>query len=91
MNTQPLIGDVSAIFKFGKPEDYAVALEAARLEQEQQVGYPLVVKGLRQTHFTEMRTPEGGGTPFSVDVYEVYATFAPAPVPTPEPVDGTKV
>lgn len=67
---QPLVGNVTTQFVFGKPEDYAVCIEQNRLEQEAMVGYPLVVKGVRQTHTVN----EHGH-----DVYEVFATYEPAP------------
>lgn len=66
---KPLIGDVIAQFTYGRPEDYAEAIEAARLEQEAMVGYPLVTALVRQTH---TKNEKGH------DVYEVFATFAPA-------------
>lgn len=83
---KPLIGDVKTQFTFGKEEDFAAAIEAARLEQEAICGYALVVKSTRQTHYQE--PAEDGKT--MRDVYEVFATFAPAPPPpAPLPVDGT--
>lgn len=69
MSSLVLGGDVNTEFKFGKLEDYAASIEVARLEQEMMVGYPLVLKGARQTH---MQDDKGR------DVYEVFATFAPA-------------
>ncbi len=73
---KPLIGDVQTQFKFGKPEDFHTATEAARLEQEAMVGYPLVFKSTRQTHYVDDK---------GHDVYEVFATFAPRP---PDPIVG---
>ena len=72
-------GDVSTNFKFGRPEDYAAATEACRLDQETICGYPLVVKGTRQSHYQD----ENGR-----DVYDVFVTFGPAP-PAP-PADATQ-
>lgn len=71
-------GDVTTQFTFGKPEDYAASIEAARVEQELICGYALVTKALRQSHMIDDK---------GRDIYEVFATFAPAPAP----VDGTKV
>lgn len=68
----PLVlgGDVQAVFKFGKPEDYETSVGAAMAEQELICGYKLKVVNLRQTHYQD----EKGN-----DVYEVYASFARAP------------
>ncbi len=67
-------GDVTTQFTFGKPEDFVDSVEDCRLEQEAICGYPLKVKNLRQTH---MQDEKGR------DVYEVFATFEPAPPPEP--------
>lgn len=77
---QPLIGDVTSQFTFGKPEDYTASVEQARLEQEAMVGYALVVRSLRQSHTIDEK---------GRDIYEVFATFAPAP--PPQPRDATQV
>lgn len=74
-------GDVSTQFMFGKPEDFVDSVEVCRLEQEAICGYPLKVKNLRQTH---MQDEKGR------DVYEVFATFEPAPVAPPVPGDATQ-
>lgn len=90
-NTQPLVGgETKTLFKYSNADDFAEKCEAARREAEEMVGYPLVMKGQRQTY---MKDDQGR------DVFEVYATFVPAPViATPEPipmaklpVDGTQV
>jgi hypothetical protein len=81
MSTDTLGGDLKAHFAFGTPEEQADRLEQSRLEQEEIAGYPLVIKHTRQTHYID----ENG-----VDVYEVWATFAPAPKP-PALFDWTQV
>lgn len=75
-------GEVATQFTFGRPEDYAASVEAARVEQEAMCGYALQVKALRQTH---MQDEKGR------DVYEVFATFGPVPPPAAVPKDATQV
>jgi hypothetical protein len=81
LSTDTLGGDLKAHFAFGTAEEQAGRLEQARQEQEAMAGYPLVIKNTRQTHYINDK---------GVDVYEVWATFAPAPTPPP-PSDGTQV
>lgn len=70
MSEMVLGGEVKSQFTFGKPEDFAAAADAARREQEEICGYALVLVGnLRQT-----QTKDRNGN----DVFEVFATFAPA-------------
>lgn len=62
-------GEVSTQFTFGRPEDFNESIEQARVEQEQICGYALALVGTRQTHMVDDK---------GRDVYEVFATFAPA-------------
>jgi hypothetical protein len=76
LSAETLGGDVSTQFTFGREEDFAASINAAREEQEAICGYPLMLVKSRQTH---MKDVNGN------DVYEVYATFGPLPPPpTPE-------
>lgn len=81
MSTEVLGGDLKAHFVFGSPEEQGAKLEQARQEQEMMAGYPLVIAGVRQTHYVDDK---------GHDVYEVWATFAPVPPPS-LPIDGTQV
>ena len=76
-----VLGDeLKAHFAFGSPEEQADKLELARIDQEAMAGYPLIIVGTKQTHYIDQN---------GKDVYEVWATFKPAP-PRP-PGDGTQV
>jgi hypothetical protein len=68
---QPLIGDEKSQFVVinGDPHDLGPSLEAARIQQEQMVGYPLTIRNWRHT---EMRNERG-----DIEI-EVFATFTPA-------------
>ncbi len=66
---QPLVGDVMSQFLVADPEKFAERVEVARQEQEAMVGYPLVVKSIRQTESRDQQNRL---------VIEVFATFAPA-------------
>ena len=69
MQLQPLVGDVKSQFEC--PLDGVdESVEAARLEQEAMCGYPLVVKSVRAVDVMNTQNQR---------VYDVYATFAPAP------------
>lgn len=72
--------ELKAHFAFGSPEEQAGRLEQARVEQEQIAGYALRVAHVRQSHYIDDK---------GQDIYEVWATFAPAPPPPPR--DATQV
>jgi hypothetical protein len=65
-------GDVSTVFTYGRLEDYAAAIEDARLEQQAICGFPLRVLRVRQTHTKDIKNN---------DVYEVFASFGPVEDP----------
>ena len=79
---QLLGGAVQSQFTYGKPEDFAASIEAARAEQEAICGYALQVKSTRQTHMQDVH---------GRDIYEVFATFEPIPAgPVTTGGDGTR-
>ena len=72
MSDQVLGGDLKAHFAFGSEDQQVARLEKARVEQEMMAGYPLRVAAVRQTHYVDSN---------GHDVFEVWATFAPASAP----------
>ena len=80
MSGQVLGGELKAHFAFGSVDEQAAALEACRVEQEMIAGYPLVIASTRQSHYIDDK---------GKDIYEIWATFKPAPLP--EPKDATQV
>jgi hypothetical protein len=57
---------------FSSPEQMEEAIGKCRLAAEQDTGVPMQLKGTRQTHYHDA---EGR------DIYEIWATFEPIPVP----------
>lgn len=74
--TKPLIGDVEIQLVY-RPQltSFVLAVAAARADQEQMAGYPLIMTKERHSHL--MKDAEG-------EYYEVMVTFSPVPTVSEE-------